>query len=478
MPPWPERALVAQLAQHLADPARAGDRTGPRLLTEPAASDSVAPDLRSVPRGDARGRRSAAEVTRAAADSLQMDRRPSVDTALSATSTRLAVALFGYFVLVTLVITLTPFDFGRRPVLLSWMLVPSDIVANIALFLPIGFLLRSIGFHWMRRIWQVVLLAAGFSMLLETAQIFIEGRFVSPVDLATNTFGGYLGIMLRDRVERWSVWRPHVVGRIGLDVPLVGLLYLLVPQLWLSGVGLVDDPRRSATMLLLGCAGSIVLVALHRHKWQGSARLAAKMMPPLALAWFAVGALPSLAGSPHIFVPLALGVVAMTAWLLRPAVDVRERRFEADTLGRFVPVFMLYLVVSALWPPLRAVTPWHGAIGFANRLNDAGVLDVLLLLEQVGGFTLLGYAAAEWRGRRELTLAADLPRVTAIAVTFALALELGQGLLVGPGASLVRALLATSGAMYGAAVYHLARAHVRALRAAQPAPAAEHRQAA
>ena len=407
-----------------------------------------------------------------------MRRSSSVTRDLSDTSTRLAVALLGYFVLVTLVITLTPFDFAWRPVHLSWLMAPSDIISNIALFLPIGFLLRSLGFRSTARVWQAVLFAAAFSVLLETAQIFIAGRFVSPVDVVTNTIGAYLGIRLRDGVERWSVWRPHVVGRIGLDVPLVGLLYLLVPQLWLSGVGLVDDPRRSATMLLLGCAGSIVLVALHRHKWQGGARLAAKMVPPLALAWFAVGALPALAGAPHIFAPLALGVVAITAWLLRPAAEVQERRFEADTLGRFVPVFMLYLVVSALWPPLRALTPWHGAVGFANRLNDAGVIDVLLLLEQVGGFTLLGYAAAEWRGRRELTLTADLPRVTAVAVIFAVGLELAQGVLVGPGASLLRALLATSGAMYGAAVYHLARAHVRALRSGQPPRAAEHPHAA
>jgi VanZ family protein len=407
-----------------------------------------------------------------------MGRSSSVTGDFSDTSTRLALALLGYFVLVTLVITLTPFDFAWRPVHLSWLLAPSDIVANIALFLPIGFLLRSLGFRSTPRVWQAVLFAAAFSVLLETAQIFIAGRFVSVVDVVTNTIGAYLGIRLRDRVARWSVWRPHVVGRIGLDVPLVGLLYLLVPQLWLSGVGLVDHVQRSATMLLLGCAGSIVLVALHRHKWHGGARLAAKLVPPLVLAWFAVGALPALAGAPHIFVPLALCVVVITAWLLRPGAEVQERRFEADTLGRFVPVFMLYLVVSALWPPLRAMAPWHGAIGFANRLNDAGVIDVLLLLEQVGGFTLLGYAAAEWRGRRELALAADLPRVTVIAVAFAVGLELAQGVLVGPGASLLRALLATSGAMYGAAVYHLARAHVRALRSGQPPAAVEQRHAA
>ena len=401
-----------------------------------------------------------------------MEGQAAVDRELSDTSTRLALALLGYFVMVTLVITLTPFDFAARPVTIYWLAPPSDLAANVALFLPIGFLIRSLGRRDMRPIWRDLAWAAAFSAAVETAQIFIAGRYVSPVDVATNTCGAWLGLLLRERVERWSVWRPNVVGRAGLDIPLVGLLYLLVPQLWLSGVGLVDDVRRGGPMLLLGCAGSIVLVALHRHRWRGGTRLAASMVPPVTLAWFTLGTLPSLAASPAVVGAVSLGVLALTVWLARPGVEAQERRFEADTLGRFLPVFMLYLVVAALWPPLRPLTGWHGAVGFANRLNDAGVIDVLLLLEQVGGFTLLGYAAAEWRGRRELALGADLPRVTALAVVFACALEIVQGALVGPGASLVRALLATIGAMYGAAVYHLARAHVRALRRREPVPMA------
>lgn len=381
---------------------------------------------------------------------------------------RLAVALLGYFVLVILVITLSPFDFAPNPVRLSLGMAPSDMVANIALFLPIGFLLRTLDRARTPRGWRAVSLAAGFSVLIEIAQIFIRGRYVSPVDVATNVCGAYAGVVVRDRVERWSVWHPLVVGRVGLDIPLVGLLYLLVPQLWLSGVGLVDDPRRSATTLLLGCAGSIVLVALHRHRWQGGVRLAARVVPPLALLWFMVGALPALAAAPRTFGILALTVVIVTWWLLRGGAEPDERRFEVDTLRRFLPVFALYLVVAALWPPFRSLAPWHGAVGFTDRLNNAGVVEVLLLLEQVGGFTLFGYATAEWRGRRELTLAADLPRVGLTAVAFAILLEVVQGQLAGPGASLARALLSTSGAMYGAAVYHLARAHVRALRAGQP----------
>jgi glycopeptide antibiotics resistance protein len=407
-----------------------------------------------------------------------MEVMASVDAAAARTGNRLAFALIGYFGLVTVVITLSPFDFSTRPVHLSWMMSPSDIIANIALFLPIGFLCRSLGNRSLRRTWQDVSLAAAFSLLLESAQIFIEGRFVSPIDVATNTCGAYLGVLLRDRIERWSAWRPQVVGRIGLDIPLVGLLYLLVPQLWLSGVGLVEDYRRSATMLLLGCAGSIVLVALHRHRWQGGVRLAARVVPPLAFLWFALGALPTLSGSPRSVAAMALTVVAVTCLLMWPPREAATRRFEVETLSRFLPVFMLYLVLSALWPPFRPFAPWHGAVGFSNRLNDAGIVDVLLLLEQVGGFTLLGYATAEWRGRRELSLADDLPRVTLVALTLAVALELMQGALVGPGASLLRAFLSTSAALYGAAVYHLARAHVRVLRADQPSCAVEHPRAA
>jgi hypothetical protein len=193
--------------------------------------------------------------------------------------------------------------------------------------------------------------------------------------------------------------------------------------------------------------------------------VATHVVPPLAVLWFMTGALPAATASPRAFVALGLAVAGLTAWMLRQPEPSTEPRFEIATLRRFVPIFAVYLVVAALWPPFRRLTPWHGSLLFENRLNGAGVVDVLLLLEQVGGFTLLGYAVAEWRGRRELSLAADLPLLVAAAAVCALGLEAVQGLTSGPGASLLRAALATSGTAYGAAVYHLARQHVRALRA-------------
>ena len=379
------------------------------------------------------------------------------------TAKHLTLALLGYFILVTAVITLSPFDFSPRRLRISFKMVPADIVANIALFLPFGFLGRGLEPATTRRS-RVVWCAAGASLLIETAQLFIRRRYAGPIDVISNASGAWLGVMLRDGLERWALWHPRLVGRIGLDVPLVGLLYLLVPQLWLSSVGMIDDARRSMTTLLLGCAGSLVLVALHRHRWRNGLRLATHVVPPLALIWFMVGALPAATASPRAFAALAALVVMLTWWLLRGAPAADEQRFEVATLQRFLPVFALYLIVASLWPPFRGVVPWHGAVGFANRLNGAGVVDVLILLEQVGGFTLLGYAMAEWRGRRELSLAADLPLAVGCAALFACSLELAQGWLSGAGASLVRAVLSIAGAAYGVAVYHLARAHVRALR--------------
>lgn len=340
----------------------------------------------------------------------------------SYTGKRLAVALFSYFALVTLVITLSPFDFGPKPFRIGYGVVLHDVLLNIALFLPLGFLLRSLQQGRPGRGRRLVLLLGASSLAVEVGQLFLRGRFASPVDVCANTYGAYFGVLLRDRAERWAVWSPQIVGRTRLDIPLVGLLYLLVPQLWLSLLGLVEDPRSVVTTVLLAGAAALVFHALMRYRRERGRG---------------------------------------------------DRRFEAGTLRRFFPVFVVYIVVASLWSPFRAIVPWHGAIGFLDRLNDAGAMAVMELLEQVGAFTLLGYAIAEWRGRREMSLVDDLPFVAAIALVFAVVLEGAQGLLAGPGASLTRALMSTVGATYGVAVYHLARQHVRALRGSRVPGVAE-----
>ena len=386
---------------------------------------------------------------------------------VGSTGDRLTAALFGYFVLVISVITLSPFDFALpRQFHLSYAFVPRDVLPNIVMFVPVGFLWRGFTRAARRPWWEPIAVAATFSLLLESAQIFIRDRYVSPVDLAANTLGAVLGGMVRERLERRTAWQPALIERLGLHLPLGGLIFLLIPQLWLSAAGVVHDRRRSVLTMLLGCGGSILLAALRRHRWKRELPFGTASILVLSLLWFTVGAFPALTGSPAAFAGLSLAMVLVMFWLLRAPGPIDRRRFEIATLRRFVPVLASYVLLAALWPPLRAIVAWHGAVTFGDRLNDAGVIEVLLLLEQVCGFTLLGYAAAEWRGRRELSLVDDLPAVTMLGAVFAVGLEVLQGRLAGPGASLVRPVLATGGAVYGVAVYHLARAHVRSLRGA------------
>src|SRR4029450_844320 len=100
---------------------------------------------------------------------------------------------------------LAPFRFVR-PVEahVSWLVDPGDLVANVLLFLPLGFLFRmatraSAGTgHWPTL--RAALLVSG---PLETLQLFLPGRFANPLDVLSNTLGAWLGSWLHARIAAY-----------------------------------------------------------------------------------------------------------------------------------------------------------------------------------------------------------------------------------------------------------------------------------
>lgn len=70
-----------------------------------------------------------------------------------------------------------------------------DIVVNVALFLPLGFLLAGEAPHRHREdvLWWVVSIAAAFSSAGELVQLFNPSRYPSAMDIACNTVGACLG---------------------------------------------------------------------------------------------------------------------------------------------------------------------------------------------------------------------------------------------------------------------------------------------
>jgi VanZ family protein len=378
--------------------------------------------------------------------------------------------LLGYMVLVTAVITLAPFRFARPAVpTLSWLADPADVVANVLLFFPLGFLFRVSAPRAVGHV-RTIVAACLVSVTFEAAQLFLPGRFSSPVDVMSNTLGAGLGSLVHARIA------AHLDGRLvrglALELPLMVVVYLLVPLLWLDGFAAGHDGGRLVLSPLLGLAGAIVLAAIWRHRLAGRGVLSPARLAWVTAGWYVVGAAPGLIRRPLLVLGAAL-LVALVARLeaARPLPLVAERRFELPTLRRVWPLLVTYLILSALWPitwppwpgPSMQWTPgpWHGGWGIADLADMPGVTPMLRALEYLAAFTLLGYTVAESRGRLEEGTGPRLARLAGASVLCAAALEALRGFHPGHGASVLLLLLTTAMSLYGGLVYRIQLAVVR-----------------
>ncbi len=104
---------------------------------------------------------------------------------LKTTSARLFETFLGYIVLVILLLTLNPFYLvPSTQVNFTFHSSLDNFVANILLFLPVGFFYRL---ATARR--GALLLGVGLSLSIETAQLFIPARTSSVMDILANALG-------------------------------------------------------------------------------------------------------------------------------------------------------------------------------------------------------------------------------------------------------------------------------------------------
>jgi VanZ family protein len=365
--------------------------------------------------------------------------------------------LLGYIVLVIFLLTWNPFALALPEHLqLSFRIGPRDALANILLFLPVGFLFR-LG-HGSPR--GAILLGAAISAGIEAGQFFIPGRTPSAVDVTMNTLGSWIGASLYDLLAARIAMTPRMVGRLALEVPLMGLIYLLVPLLWVNRLVPDDGLNRWPLTTLIGLCGAIVLSDVFQQWWGPVSLRSLWRVALVAGAWFLVGTGPSLLSDPLAGSASLIGIAILTtalAAILRPSIN---RRFERVTLRRLIPGFILYLVLQALWPPLQPASAWHGAFGLMDPLAREDIRVNIHLIEHLAAFTILGYIAAEWRGRAELSWSRDFPQLLLVGIVSAVILEILVGFQAGPGASFLRLAIATCGALFGGILYHLQRDHV------------------
>jgi VanZ family protein len=394
------------------------------------------------------------------------------------TALQLGRALLGYLALMVGIITLAPFDFQATPAH-GWTTIGnrSDVVMNVLMFVPFGFVYqltrpRGAPTDWPR----VVLLGAALSAGIEVAQLFAPQRYSSPLDLLTNTVGAAAGASLFTQLAR-HLPGSEAVRSFALELPLMGLVYQLVPLVWLLGLGAETEARRWLVLLPTLMAGAILgtvqaaYVAPQRAERGASASGSWRWLLTTLVGW-AVVALP-LAIRRDDALALACFTVLIGTALLRSLATFRllevspdraeARRFELPTLRLILPVFAAYLTLSALWPVAELSLRWQGTwtLVLPGLALNEGI--VYRALEQVAAFTLVGYMSAEFHGRDRRTHAHDWPRAISWAFPVSLLLQTARGFRADSGASFSLLLLTQVAAIFGAWLYVLQRAHVQAL---------------
>ena len=374
------------------------------------------------------------------------------------TSARLLGTLLGYIILIILLLTLNPFYFSPpQEIVFNFYSGLNNLIANILLFLPVGFLYRL---TTKKR--GAFLFGALISLSIETVQFFIPARTPSVPDILANMAGAGLGAFLHDLLSAQMPIPQAMLGRLRLETPLMGLIYLLTPLLWINILALSEAPYRWLLTLLLGTCGAIIFSNLFRHWWK---RMNLRLVGYAALAagsWFLVGTVPAVIDSIPMLL-MVLGVMLLTALLTLIPRSSADRRFERSTLRLLFPVFIGYFLLLTLFFPFYPFSTWQAVFGFTDRITDTSLLFLYSRSEHLAAFTVLGYMLAEWRGRMELSPGKDFPGLLLAVISFAIVLEFLSGFQSERGASLIRLVLGITGALFGGAIYHLSRAHIRFL---------------
>lgn len=379
------------------------------------------------------------------------------------TRARLSLVLLLYFLGVIVTITLAPFHFARpahTQILYAgdWF----DVVANVLLFLPLGFLYpltRTTAPETSPvRVFALGVLLSG---AIELTQLFEPGRFTSLIDVATNAAGAGLGALIARAVTRRVRVNARFVGRLSLEIPLVGLIYVLIPLLLVASFLAKGDYLRMLALLPLGLVGARLFSSVQRHHF-GPNRLAGNgAMILAASAWMILGTFPVALRYPLGGAAL-VGAVALVTWYetSRQLASTIDRRFESETLRSAAPYLITYLLMVIVLPLSGGIGAWHFQMGLTGPSSDIDA-QMLQLLEPVATSTVLGWMLAEARGRRELPFSRTAGRVALECSCVALAMEASHGIQRGVGASGVAFMLLVLAGVFGAGMYHNQRAHVR-----------------
>jgi hypothetical protein len=277
--------------------------------------------------------------------------------------------------------TLWPLDFRFQSPHWTLATTPADVILNLGLLFPAGFLWRlarpkALLFANL----DVLALGLALSGLLEGLQMFLP-RCASPTDILMNSIGAWAGAALYSRLDR--SW----VDRICLALPLTKVLYLTVPLIGLQALAAKGRYAAAVTLVPLAAFSASIAAEIYRKR-AGARPIPSRFVLSFA-ALFGLAALPLWARLPRqaiILIPITLSF----AWLalrIAPKMAPGERRIEQIALRRALPSLGAFLLMIAL-------------PRFAGDLGELrGSAAGLYVLRDAAAFSVLGYVFSQLHGR-------------------------------------------------------------------------------
>jgi VanZ family protein len=200
------------------------------------------------------------------APELHVQARGSSRTALPDSGARLSRALLSYLVVLIASLQLLPFEFVIPEQLhLGSAASPLRTLAVFAMFVPYGFLTRRARSGGRgEQLAAIVLSAAMLALALETAQLFEPSSEASVWHLLASICGAAAGAWLCERVHQDRYGTANAVHAMLLQLPLMGLAYLLLPLLWASSAAGQNDPLRLMLTVSVALAGASLLGSIAR----------------------------------------------------------------------------------------------------------------------------------------------------------------------------------------------------------------------
>lgn len=381
------------------------------------------------------------------------------------TRARLSLVVLLYFVATLAVVTLAPFDF----------FIPSFIhveqfggwtqAASAALlFVPIGFLYPLTRSGREASMLRVVLLGALLAGVLFATRLFQTQPNPAVSDIIASAVGAGAGSLLLAAMNRRLQNSAMLANRLSLEIPLVALIYLLIPLVLAASLSTGGETLRTISLLPLTLLGARLIAAVQEHHFGPAGVFHKPSIAVVAAGWTTLGVFPVIFRAPTI----GLGLVALVSVAAAfessiPFVRGRghqERRFEPAVLRSAVPYIAAYFAVVILLPLSQGMTDWHFAPAITLS-SDTSALQIIRVLEPVAALAMLGYVLAEARGRREMPFTATATRIALECSIVALAMEASRGYQIAAGASVIEFALMIAASVLGAGIYHHQRQRVR-----------------